>query len=62
MTENPYKPPLAPVDVADSPLLRERDFVKTYVLFAVASVIVGAVAGGIIGAAIGAVWGATGRW
>jgi hypothetical protein len=55
LTENPYKPPNSRVGVEVS-ALRERDLLKAYACFAVASLVVGFVAGAVIGAIIGAVW------
>jgi energy-converting hydrogenase Eha subunit B len=59
VTQDPYAAPRAPLEVEVS-ALREADFLKSYVCYAVCSVLVGAVAGALIGGLIGAAAGAGG--
>ena len=51
LTQDPYKPPKAVVDVEVS-APRERDLLKAYVCFAISSLVVGFVAGAVIGARV----------
>ena len=55
MTESPFTPPIAPLEVA-SPL-KEGDYIKAFALYFISALIAGTLGGGAVGVVFGTVWG-----